>query len=492
MSVKTDLEKVIKKLCKDYSLYLEENNENGFRVFTDHCTGLTLFLKIEEQTNLSFYFLLRTYDVVYNGDRSDIHVVMSLMFSSFLRLYDEGISCSLYDIPHPVIEDEIWGRYIMPEQAPAFIGISSIVQLTEKVSNIIQTVALWRDIFWRFASCPSEECMKLEKIENSNEYKLLEEFEKEIFSVLIPSNHVNYGIRERPSLNYLYDMQNEITLIKSSELILYLEFIQDFCERNLEQIEGINGTLIIDSEIQNYIDRKTIKEFNKLTKVLSFEKSTKVIHNFIILENMVIAISAPYIIALGRLCGRTEFKSERELLRTRHNKESELLFPIPLFEWQEKPCPNQFERLIKSLLEREPNVKSVRIPAPTNQGDKGRDLIVEWNVRNQYIVSETQPPISLIRVVGQCKVSNLTIGKNKVIDIRDTVETHNSMGYFLAVSSQISTALTEKLEELRSKGIWTSWWNREDIEMRLSKNQDLLPMFTKVLRAKHSIKYIEK
>ena len=155
-------------------------------------------------------------------------------------------------------------------------------------------------------------------------------------------------------------------------------------------------------------------------------------------------------------------------------------------------CPEQFELLIKLLLERERNVKSVRIPAPINQGDKKRDLIIEWRVRNPNIVSKTQPPTSLIKVVGQCKASKSTIGKGQVLDIRDTLETHNSKGFFLAVSTQISAPMTEKLESLRSNGIWTDWWNREDIELRLSKNQDLLPRFPKVLKAKHQIKFIEK
>ena len=76
--------------------------------------------------------------------------------------------------------------------------------------------------------------------------------------------------------------------------------------------------------------------------------------------------------------------------------------------------------------------------------------------------------------------------------MRDTVETHNSQGFFLAVNTQISSALTEKLESLPSQGIWTSWWNRDDIEMRLSKNQDLIPMFPNVLTSKDQVKFVDK
>jgi len=143
-------------------------------------------------------------------------------------------------------------------------------------------------------------------------------------------------------------------------------------------------------------------------------------------------------------------------------------------------------------LEREPNVKIVRRPAPINQGDKGRDLLIEWYISNQNVISKDHPPISLIKVVGQCKASQSTVGKNKVQDIRDTVESHDSVGYFLAVSTQISAPLTEKLEELQLKGIWTYWWNRDDIETRLAKNIDLIPLYPKVLKVKHQVKFVEK
>lgn len=207
---------------------------------------------------------------------------------------------------------------------------------------------------------------------------------------------------------------------------------------------------------------------------------------------MVITVVEDYIIALGRLTGENEFKKEKELIRKRHNKESQLLFPISEFEWLNPVCPEQFENLIKALLEREPKVRSVRKPAPLNQGDKGRDLIIEWNVIRSYVDSEETPPTSLIKFVGQCKTSKKTIGKNKVQDIRDTIDTHNSKGYFLAVNNQISAPLTEKLEELKSRGYSVEWWNQEDIELRLRKNPDLIPLFSKVIIAKNKVKFIEE
>lgn len=374
---------------------------------------------------------------------------------------------------------------------PSFLGISTWDQLKESVLKLISALTFWRYVFWNFAGCPCPKCLEENGVDTTREYQLLPEILNSRKRVFKSSLHVNYGNRAIPNWDYFYNMKHEVTVIKSAGLSSYLESIQKLRRNKIEKVDSIHGTLILEGEIKNFIHHKHAKELNNLMKDL-MQSSSHVNINIFPLENMIIGVANPYVIGLGRLCGLSEFRLERERLRSRHNKESELLFPIALYEWQENICPDQFEGLTKALLEREPNVKTVRKAAPTNQGDKGRDLLIEWHVRNSNVLSDTNPPTSLIKIVGQCKASTSTVGKSKVPDIRDTVETHNAQGYFLAVSSQISGSLTEKLEDLQAKGIWTEWWNREDIEMRLSKNQDLLPLFPKVVKAKHKVKFVEK
>ncbi len=478
-------------ICKDYSLQVEESANGKFRIFTDPASGITLFLDIKEPTDFSFYFLERTNDVLYNGDRTDVHVILSLMFSSFLRTFDTKISSSLFDIAHPVVDDEVWGRYIIPHQAPLLQGISTWSKLSDIVNKIITTLAFWREAFWRFAGCPCQECLKQNGIEdNYRNFELPSEMNHSENKLLRTTPRLNNGGRLRPNWSYFYDIKNEITVIKSEDISTYFECMQKFDNSEMKTVEGINGKLFLQKELKNFITDKQIKELKKALTALGKDYSKE--HQILPLENMFLYVSKPYVIALGRLCGINEFKTERELLRVRHNDESELLFPVALFEWEENVSYTQFEGLIKALLEREPNVKSVRLASPTNQGDEGRDLVIEWMISNEMTISGNTPPISLLKVVGQCKSSGKSVGKSKVLDIRDTLETHNSQGYFLAVSSQLTAPMTQKLEELKSKGIWTEWWNRDDIEIRLSKNIDLLPKFPKVVKAKHKIKFVEK
>ncbi|MCL3779514.1 hypothetical protein EMN47_03835 [Prolixibacteraceae bacterium JC049] len=437
---------------------------------------------------INYYFICRIYDGVFTGDRSDSQVIISLLFSAFLRQLKPGISCSLYDIPHPVVEFEVYGRYIMPDQSPTLMLSENWKVLKDNIFELIVTMVSFRELFWSVVGCQCEACYKERKKEEQSNYQ----FSENIIGLSEgETNKFNRNTRDRLEWDFFYDLENEVTVIKSYKLYQFFEALNHVESNENNSVNRVNGELIVSSNSNNLIHFDTKREFEDI-----FAKLSDCVNNvdykiLFPIENMVIAICKPYIIALGRPGGYYEFKIEKEIVRERHNNEAKILFPIPSFVWCKEICPDQFELLIKALLEREPNIKKVRRPAPINQGDKGRDLIIDWYVRDENYLSDEHPPELLIKVVGQCKASNSTVGKSKVLDIRDTVETHDSNGFFLAVSSQISAPLTEKLEELKSKNIWTEWWNRDDIESRLMKNQDLIPLFSKVIQMKAQIKFVE-
>lgn len=478
--------------CKRHNMHVETATEGNFRLFTDQATGITIFFKINDIKNFSYYFLQRTNDYVFSGDRSDNHVILSLMFSCFLRNFETNISSSLYDIRHPIIEDEIWGRNIIPEQNPNLQQIKSWKDLEKFLCQIIEAVAYWRDLFWKYAGCPCKECVTEGGFDSSNrDYQIASELDHSKNKNLKYTNQVNYGSRNVPNWHYSYDIKNEVTIIKSHGIADYVTLLLKNRKEKVNILKEANGEFIKSSGLKHFIPKSTISEFNRHFKALG--KSILNEKNAIIpLENMIVSVSSPYVVALGKLVGHFRYFEEREKIKKRHNKESEFLFPIPVFEWCVTICADQFENLIKRLLERESMVSTVRKNSPVNQGDKGRDLLIEWDIIDSHSRSEKDSAIHTIKVVGQCKVSKSTVGKSKVVDIRDTIDCHNASGYFLAVSSQISAPLTEILEGLKSKGIWTEWWNRDDIEIRLSQNQDLILLFPEVLKVKNGVKFYEK
>ncbi len=192
--VQEEIENLIKELCELFSFEIENNSHNSYRVFTGHIDGLTLFLNLEEEDTISYYFLVRTYDVVYSGDRSDIHIVLSLMFASFLRLKTK-ISCSIFDIPHPVIEDEIWGRYIIPEQ---YENICK--NRIDFIENIFLTIFEWRYFFWKLVGCPCQECMNEENKIIDENY----EIDSNLKNYTTFLTRYNVGSRKRPNYTIVY------------------------------------------------------------------------------------------------------------------------------------------------------------------------------------------------------------------------------------------------------------------------------------------------
>ncbi|MDN3586089.1 restriction endonuclease [Pedobacter aquatilis] len=487
---KKTIEEFLTDACYAFGLSYSIKDENAFSIRTDEATGLNAVIRLEEK-NLSFYFMVRTYDVVHHGDRTDVHVIISLMFAAFIRILGDGISCQLFDIPHAVCDNEVGGRYIVPLQTPGYLGAASEQDKQDKISMLCYLMGAWRNWFWHYASCPCAECLKREGIDNHREYNLPSEMEDAINNIFKPPSISNYGNRSRPNWHYIYDIDHEVTIIKSREMARFFKSYKDNSKRSYKTVKGISGTLIKDGELANYISSKASVEFKKIIEKLSGKK-VKTLPRLFPLENMIITSYGSYIIALGRLCGIHEFKKHREKLRTRHNAESEVLFPIPVFDWAENPCPEQFEKMVKALLEREPNVVNIRIPAPINQGDRGRDLIIEWRITGSEASTRQTDINAAIMVVGQCKASGSSVSKSKVQDIRDTVETHDAKGYFLAVSTQITEPLTAKLEDLKKKGIWTEWWNREEIEYRLNKNQELISLYPKVLKATSKVKFVDR
>jgi hypothetical protein len=489
----TTLFSTLQNLCKKYNLFLEKKAGGGFTVFTDDVIGIQLVINVSTVKDFNYYFVIRTHDIVYQGDRSDAHVILSLMFSSFLRTYGNGVSCSLFDIGHPVIADEIWGRYIMPVQDSKMAALTNTGELTSKVTSIIEAIVFWRDLFWQSVKCPCDNCCERDGIERTRLYNVSAEITNAIDKAVGSPKRSNEGYRNRPEWSFFYDIDHEVTIIKSDELSDCIsKVVNTFKNRGFDTVEGVTGKLILDGDIRNYVSSKSLEILESIVESLFGSRKNE--YSVIPMENMIVTVVRPYVLALGRLGGNSEFRTERELVRQRHNKESAILFPITRFEWAEKVEPDQFESLVKMLLEREFGVLSVRKPSPVNQPDDSRDLIIKWNVLESdtdSLSSET-PPRKAINVVGQCKAMNKSVGKSKVQDIRDTLDTHSASGFFLAVSTQISAALTKKLESLRSQGIWTDWWNRDDIELRLSRNQDIIPRFPGVLKARHSVKFVDE
>lgn len=172
------------------------------------------------------------------------------------------------------------------------------------------------------------------------------------------------------------------------------------------------------------------------------------------LESHCVFLGRQTLVAVEGECGLRQFEAERTKFLERRAKENAVFAADYTFQWPPKIDGAKFEELIYALLEREPGVIWVRQASPTNERDGGRDFIARWVVpvgdrlaeEDLVLVEKGIPaPAKTLSVVVQVKALNLSVGKSKVQDIRDTVERHQADGYFLVAFPQPANSLVEHL-----------------------------------------------
>ena len=156
------------------------------------------------------------------------------------------------------------------------------------------------------------------------------------------------------------------------------------------------------------------------------------------------------------------------------------------YTWSEPSDASRLEELVKALLQEEPGFEWVRLSGHTFEGDSGRDMIANWVTapgQGQSVTHEQSGRAWRLRkLVVQVKARRRTVGKSDVRDVRDTLERHQSDGFFLAAVPRLSTGLIAYLETLREQGYWVDWWSRVEIEDRLRGSPNVASRFGDVVR----------
>jgi len=467
---------------KELPLKLREFDQ-GLQISTHDQIGLTFDCQVDVETDrLDLYFYHRTTSWNFDGERSDLHDVISVIFCVFLKV-NFDISCSIHDVPHPAIETEaeIYARYIIPQQIESDY-FSFDTKSIEKISALIIGISIFEFFFWRAAGCPCDECRLELKPPYDYSYEVDEVWLKVINKTLKSrSKKICITSRYLPTWEYYKNYSTDVTIVRSGNLCrLVNKQVKDGNKNDI--VVGITGELSISKNCSNYVSLKLKSTIHEaLLKIDNNVENTTTIQ----LENIVVLVGKEHLIFKERLGGILQFNEEKEKIRTRHLYENKLLFPVTNLVWQKKIDPLAFENMIKDLLEREPEMIWVRKVSHTNQADGGRDMIAELRVHStnesQNLENDKAPFINK-KIIVQCKTSNKGIGKAQVQDIRDTIENHNYDGYFLAVSTYVKTSLTDFLDRLRtSNKFWINWWTSDEIEKRLIVHQDILLKYPTVI-----------
>lgn len=439
--------------------------------------------KILQEDIFGFYLSVRTSSWNFSNERTDLHDTLSTLFAIFLRVY-AGFSSSLWNEENDFtgIPTEIYARYITVDQP---LGPAS--PLDEKSLDVARSIVSSLQFFATHLHAYTNwtEALDGSYPESANPDGASMWASPILRAIGSSEAHDNaqWMSRVNPTWKHLISVRPSISVVA----------IPGFCtliraavqQRSCWEIVRASGRLLFVSEFsRNSVSLNSIGEIRRVLRACETDASWRK-PVIVPLENRVVGIGSSHAVILTKNCGHKRFERDRENLRRNYANAFAVLFPALRYVWNDSVDDNDFENFVLALLEREPQVARVRKAGNSRDRDAGRDLLAEWfttPLAGEQVLTK-EPPFVLRRVVVQCKAYRRPVDKSRVRDIRDLVEHHQATGYFIAVSSQLTSGLFEHLDRLRVSGrIWIDWWTRTEIETRFHNQPDLAKRFSHILR----------
>jgi hypothetical protein len=458
---KNNILSLFKQLQFDDNIYSISDDE--IIVYISSLWGISLHLLLNNGS-VQYYFVVRTSSWGYDGERSDLHDVISVCLAVFLRQEPIYTSYSIQNICNPATYDdyEIYGRVLLPIQGKTILyTISSI-----------QDLIVFYDLF-----CHLLLLMLGNKIPKHKKCDI--DISKSLLSKIgALTNNVDTKKRNFPKWEYYRSYDEGLTILNSSMILTFISYTFELAEK-AQSIDGIESTLFFNNKYNHSIKKDEIDFLKEKMKLLN-----DTVSDFMFLENIVIALGKKYLLFWNVNCGIDAYKSEKIILQERHDKEYKLLFKPNKISLTNVIDGNLFEALVLDLFKRNTNIHWIRKVSHTNESDGGRDFIAEINTpaTKTDIIYEGETPFIRRRIIIQCKAHKNGVAKKDVVDIRDTIEHYNAQGYLLIVSSYLKRSLTEHLERLRYESrFYVDWWGKEELENELLKNKDLIDKYSSII-----------
>ncbi|MET9950556.1 restriction endonuclease [Streptomyces sp. NPDC006339] len=425
---------------------------------------------------------------IFDGDRTDLHDVYSLLAASVFR-HTGAFSAMLVDIEHPatMIPGELSGRYLVPEQGAGYLLPPDDVGL-DSAKEVFGHLALFERLahrvitFWHPQhSSPMgdgyDPTRQTDQIwaRGVAEQLRTEASEEDLFF-------------QRDSTDWLYyrTYDGSVAVVESAEVAHFLKAVR---VDPSEEIAGINGFLYAGDHFHHYVSRELLHVADRvlgLEGVLLESASPAASVTIVPLEDSVVLSSGNRAVLLRHESGLSGFSRERSLVLERNRIEQERLFPPSEFTWSEEIDGGRFERLIYDLLECEPGVREVRAIGASRERDGGRDIVASWITppTTGAAVMEGEAVARERRVIIQCKARKRSVGRSDLGGgILDTLFMYKAEGYFLATSSQPAVATIDLLDEIAQRGdYFTGWWGRTEIEQRLRRNPQVLRRYADIVQ----------
>lgn len=476
-----DFKAAFERIAASLQLKVWHPTESHVVVARDR-SRLTFSLEFTE-TGVFAYAYFRTTSWDWDGERTDLNDLLSVLPAISLRIEPPFISSLLYDVEHPLglfvdgnpmPESEVYARYIAFSQPEGLFSVSAdslkrigeiLTALAAYETNVAGLVAMERGVSDRF----------------SYKDEALLRWVRKVRAALGQSEdaEASYNVRTNP--RWMFYRSKAV-----GASVYYSPLTASALGRLVEQAPPwaqIDGPTVrfFRSEFAHNAARHP--DIERCRHVLTQLEGTSDGMGLIPLENRLVALGREHVVMLEVECDRAVYNDGRNDVVARQRQEHDVLFDGRIYEWAPNIDGGRFEEFTRDLLSRRPGVVHVRQTSVANEGDAGADLLCTWDVMSLADVKQPDQSIPMERrtIVVQCKAWGRPVGKHDVTDIRDTLERYDASG-ILVVAPAVRRSLFEHLLALRKHNVWADFWDRGELEEQLDAHPDLVRKYQDVVR----------
>jgi len=472
-------EDVVSKLVHDYDIAYTINNEieqvvidmskalgskikcmssyNSYSVFVEssygsYCTFIfSINYKFESEKNIEVIQSWRITRMYAEGDKTDLYVLFANLMSISLKcLFKQNVYIdylSLFD------NLEINAASIIFNKTDKYLDIKKLKQVVEQNYGIyIFALFYFERLIGSFSLISDDK-----------------RFISQYIDYFDDKEKCNYISREEHQ--YYFNYEKGVSLICINNGVFNGQNLLK--KHQWKIVDGIDGKILyqIDGEEESF----------NYVSYYDWERIVKVV-NDMGLKNYTIVCQENHLYILEKNCiwifegnfSKYWVEAEKKKILDRQSLENKILHFNRNFKWRFPVNPGRFEELIADLVETENMIQSVRLVGKVNNPDRGRDLLIYKN----YMKEEGEYYTALI--IGQCKAYEKSVGKSHVRDIRDTLDFDNAEGYFLAVTSSMTTGLIDQLIKLKENRD-VDWWTEREIFKKLRQNSYIADRYLDIL-----------
>lgn len=436
----------------------------------------------ENESEVFCYLSVRTTSWTWDGERTDLHDILGLIWAIALRVRDMASVQLISDLGFSGIPSEIYARLLVLRQ-PGIIGPSKKQRdfFEGLGAESIFADELFQDLFGLPAMGPRRDT-------DGATYQPEPDWVSLVANRLRLKGATDYEFRVRPSTKW-----QVFTSIKRGTTVA--EFDAEIMDRLrsfvstmvVRTVDGPESKAFKTKYLANAIPHGKLRAAKKLLEFV--EGSINSTASLIVpLDSHLILLGRSTMVAVEAWCGRENFEAEGILIQARREAEAEVFLTDARCVWSEKIDDVRFESLILEILQREPGMHWLRQVGATREGDDGRDFLAEWTVPPTSTsvtgVLQAGGPLNELRnVMVQVKVRNRGISRSDVINIRDTLEHYSCTGFLLVAFPRTTTKLFDHLLAMRQRGtIWVDWWQQSEIESRLRRHADITARYSDIVR----------